>query len=65
MGAPEGYNRSSYTSTNLVKNPVISDDGIVTTANGTYPWSSLTHVFRNGLPSDAGNRTMYELVTST
>jgi hypothetical protein len=45
---PRMWHSSCY----LVTNPVISHewgkDRIVITTNGTYPWSFVTQIFRNG-----------------
>jgi len=36
------------------------------TLNATYPWSSVTRIFRNGLPSHGGNRSRtFEVIIST
>ena len=34
-------------------------------ANGTYPWSFVTQIFHSGQPSHAGDREMFEVMTST
>ena len=48
------YN-SDTSRVNLVTNPVISHergtDRKVFTTSGPYPWSFVTHIFRNGQPS--------------
>jgi len=35
------------------------------TASGTYPWSFVTQIFRNDLPSYGDDRKTFELITST
>jgi hypothetical protein len=44
---------------NLETNPVVSheraNDQEVRTTSGTYSWSFLTQIFRNGLPSHGGD----------
>ena len=35
------------------------------TTSGTYPWSFVTQIFHNGQPSHGGNRTIFEVMTST
>jgi hypothetical protein len=52
----------------LVKTPVISHewgkkDGIVTTTNGTYPWSSVTQIFRNGRQCHDVGRKTFDVMT--
>ena len=53
----------------LVANPMISHekgtDGIVITTNGTYPWSFVTHIFRNGKTCHGGDYKVFEAMTST
>ena len=53
----------------LITNPVISyewgKDWIVITTNGTYPWSFVTLILRNGWPSRGGDRKTHEVVTSS
>jgi len=36
----------------------------VLTTSGTYPWSVVTQIFRNGQPSHGGDRKTVELMTS-
>ena len=33
--------------------------------SGTYPWSFVTQIFRNGQPSHGGDRKTFEVMTST
>ena len=33
------------------------------TTNGTYPWSFVTPIFRNGKPDHGGNRKTLEVIT--
>ena len=35
------------------------------TTSGTYPWSFVTQIFHNGQPSHGGERTIFEVMTST
>ena len=35
------------------------------TTSGTYPWSFVTKIFHNGLPSHGGDRKTFEVMTST
>ena len=35
------------------------------TTSETYPWSFVTHIFHNGQPSHGGDRTIFEVMTST
>jgi len=37
----------------------------VLTTSGTYPWSFVTQIFRNGYPSHSGNSKSFEVMTST
>jgi hypothetical protein len=37
----------------------------VFTTSGTYPWSFVTQIFHNGQPSNGGDRTTFEVMTST
>jgi hypothetical protein len=51
----------------LVNNSVINrerrtENGIVTTTNGTYPLSSMTYILSNGYD---GDREIVEVITST
>ena len=54
---------------NLVTNPVISHewgkDQEVFTTSGTYPWSFMTQIFHNDLPSHGGDRKTFEVMTTT
>ena len=54
---------------NLLTNPVISrewgQDREVFTTSGTYPWSFVTQIFHNGLPSHGDDRKIFEVMTST
>ena len=54
---------------NLVTNPVISrewgKDRKVFTTSGTYPWSFVTQIFLSGQPSPGGDRTIFEVMSST
>jgi hypothetical protein len=54
---------------NLVTNPVISrewgKDREVFMTSGTYPWSFVTQIFHSGQPSHAGDRKIFEMMTST
>ena len=34
------------------------------TTNETYPWSFVTRILRNGLPSHGGDRQTFEVMTS-
>jgi hypothetical protein len=36
----------------------------VFTTGGTYPWSFVTQIFRNGQPSHGGDRKIFEVMTS-
>jgi len=36
------------------------NDGIITTTNGTYMWSSVTPIFRNAKPNDDGDRKAFK-----
>ena len=36
------------------------NDGIVTTTNGTYMWSSATPILRNAKPNDDGDRKAFK-----
>jgi hypothetical protein len=40
-------------------------DREVLTTSGTYPWSFVTQVFHSGQPSRGGDRTTFEVMTST
>ena len=33
--------------------------------SGKYPWSFVTQIFHNGQPSHAGDRKIFEVMTST
>ena len=35
------------------------------TSSGTFPWSFVTKIFHNGLPSHGGDRKTFEVMTST
>ena len=35
------------------------------TKSGTYPWSFVTQIFHSGQPSHGGDRTIFEVMTST
>ena len=53
----------------LGTNPMIShewgkDRGVLTTS-GTYRWSIVTQIFRNGQPTHGGDRKTFEVMTST
>ena len=52
----------------LATNPVISHewgkDRKVLATSGTYPWSFVTQMFRNGQTSRGGNRITFEVMTS-
>jgi len=37
----------------------------VFTTSGIYPSSFVTQIFHNGQPSDGGDRTIFEVMTST
>jgi hypothetical protein len=37
----------------------------VFTSSGTYPWSFVTQIFHSGQPSHGGDRTNFEVMTST
>jgi len=37
----------------------------VLTTSGIYSWSFVTQIFHNGQPSHGGDRTIYEVMTST
>jgi len=37
----------------------------VLTTSGTYPWSFVTQIFRNGDPTHGGDRKTFELMIST
>jgi hypothetical protein len=37
----------------------------VFTTSGPYPWSFVTHIFHNRQPSHGGDRTFFEVMTST
>jgi hypothetical protein len=37
----------------------------VFTTSGIYPWSFVTQIFYNGQPSQGGDRTIFEVMTST
>jgi hypothetical protein len=54
---------------NLVTHPVITREWgknrEVFTTSGTYPWSFVTQIFHNGQPSHGGDRTIFEVMTST
>ena len=54
---------------NLFTNPVINHergkDREVFTTSVTYLWSFVTHIFHNGQPSRGGDRTTFEVMTST
>jgi hypothetical protein len=54
---------------NLVTNPVVNHewgkDRKVFTASGTYAWSFVTQIFRNGQQSHGGDRKTFEVMTST
>ena len=54
---------------NLVTNPAIcrerGKDREVFTTNRTYPWSVVTQIFHNGQPIHGGDRTTFEVMTST
>jgi hypothetical protein len=43
----------------------IGKDREVFTTSGTYPWSFVTQIFHNGLPSHGGDRNIFEVMTST
>jgi hypothetical protein len=36
----------------------------VFTSSGTFPWSFVTKIFHNGLPSHGGDRKTFEVMTS-
>ena len=63
------YSTSGTRHVNLVTNSVISrewgKDLEVFTTSGTYPWSFVTQIFHNGQPSHGGDRTIFEVMTST
>jgi hypothetical protein len=40
-------------------------DREVFTTSGIYPWSVVTQIFHNGQPSHGGDRTIFEVMTST
>ena len=50
----------------LVTNPVTNHEWgkgrNVLTTSGTYPWSSVTHIFRNGQPSHDGDRKIFKVM---
>ena len=35
------------------------------TTSGTYPWLFVTHIFHSGQPSHGGDRSVFEVTTST
>jgi hypothetical protein len=37
---------------------------VIFTTGGTYPWSFVTQIFRNGQPSHGGDRKIFEVMTS-
>ena len=39
--------------------------GIVITTNGTYPWPSVTDIFRNGQQRHDGDRNTFTVITLT
>jgi hypothetical protein len=53
-----------HPSLTLVTNPVISQERgqekIVITTNGTYLWSFVTQIFRNGKPIQGGYHKTFE-----
>jgi len=53
----------------LVAHPMIfheyGQDRIMTTTNGTYPWSFCDKTFRNRKPSHGGDRITFEVMTAT
>jgi hypothetical protein len=40
-------------------------DREVFTTSGSYPWSFVIYIFRNGKPSDDGNGITFEVINST
>jgi hypothetical protein len=40
-------------------------DRKVFTTSGTYPWLFVTQIFHNGQPCHGGDRTLFEVMTST
>jgi len=54
---------------NLVTNQVIGHEWgkerELFTTSGTYPWSFVTQISDNGQPSHGGDRTTFEVMTST
>ena len=50
---------------NLVISNERGMDREVLTTSGTYSWSFVTHIFRNGLPRHGGDRKTFEVMTST
>ena len=53
----------------LVKNPMISnkiwkENGMATTTNRTYPWSSVTQIFRNGYQCHDGDHRTFQVMIS-
>ena len=68
----ERVNRSCSTSgtrrVTLVTNPMISHergtDREVFAPSGTYSWSFVTQIYRNGLPSHVGDHNTFEVMTA-
>jgi len=37
---------------------------VLITTSGTYPWSFVSHIFRNGYPSHGGHPKTFEVMSS-
>ena len=61
----ESQNTSGTRRVTLVISHIWWKDREVFTTSGTYQWSFVTQMFRNGQPSHGGDRNSFEVMTST
>jgi hypothetical protein len=45
--------------------PLVTQELEMFTTDGTYPWSLVTQKFHNGQQNHGGDRTIFEVMTST